>query len=74
MNDEATTREILQRLTKIEENTKGINEVSNKAEKAYALAISNEKQINDIKANNRWAWGFIIGLATTIIGVFFTKF
>lgn len=73
MSEETLTREILQRLTKIEENTKGINEVADKADGALALAVSNEKQINDIKANNKWSWGFIISLGLTIIGYFFTN-
>lgn len=73
MSDETLTREILQRLTRIEENTKGINEATNKAENALALATKNDEAIKEIKANNRWAWGYMIGLGITIIGYFFTN-
>lgn len=73
MSDETLTREILQRLTRIEENTKGINEATNKAENSLALATKNDEAIKEIKANNRWAWGYMIGLGITIIGYFFTN-
>lgn len=72
MSEETLTREILQRLTKIEENTKGINEVADKAEDALALGLKNDEAIKEMKANNKWSWGFIIGLGMTIIGYFFT--
>lgn len=73
MSDELLTREILQRLTRIEENTKGINEATEKASKALSLAENHEQDIKDMKANNRWAWGYMIGLGITIIGYFLTN-
>ena len=81
MGEEEFVRELLQRLTRIEENTKGIKDVEDKADraltkadKAYSMALTNEKSIKEIKANNKWAWGFVIGLAVTIVGYFFTNF
>lgn len=74
MSDENLTREILQRLTRIEENTKVINETTSKADKALSLATSNEKQIKDIKSNNRWSWGFLIVFGLTFIGNILIKF
>lgn len=73
-SDETLTREILQRLTRIEENTKVINETTSKADKALALATSNEKQIKDIKSSNRWSWGFLIVFGLTFIGNILIKF
>lgn len=73
MSDETLTREILQRLTRIEENTKGINDATEKAEEALSLSKKNDEAIKEIKANNKWSWGFIISLGLTIIGYFFTN-
>lgn len=80
MSDETLTREILQRLTRIEENTKGINEATDKAERALSKAVKNEESIlevkssiKEVKSNNRWAWGYMIGLGITIIGYFLTN-
>lgn len=74
MSDETLTREILQRLTRIEENTKGINEATKTANEALSLATSNEKQIKDIKSSNRWSWGFLIVFGLTFIGNILIKF
>lgn len=73
--------EILIKVARIEENTKSLDKVSEKADKAYSIGLSNKDDIQDIKsdlsetkANNRWAWGFIISLGVTIVGYFLTKF
>lgn len=73
--------EILIKVARIEENTKSLDKVSEKADKAYSIGLSNKDDIQDIKsdlseikANNRWAWGFIISLGVTIVGYLLTKF
>ena len=80
VSEKDTLTEILIKVARIEENTKGLDKVSEKADKAYTMALNNKEDIVDvkdtiseIKANNRWAWGFIIGLGITIIGYFLTK-
>ena len=74
MSNETLTREILQRLARIEENTKVINETTSKASKALSLATSNENQIKDIKSRSRWSWGFLIVFGLTFIGNILIRF
>ncbi len=62
------------KLARIEENTKGLDELQKDTNRALAISRENQKDITEIKTNNKWAWGFIITLGLTIIGYFFTKF
>ena len=48
--------EVLQRLTKIETNTEGLNEISGIARTALAKSEENSKDIEEIKENQKWAW------------------
>ena len=72
MNEEPKFQiEVLTRLTKIEtmlENFKGIEE---KADKAYNLSKSNEKRLDKIEDNNKWAFRTSIGaiIGAVISGV-----
>ncbi len=66
-------REILERTTRIETKLDNYESVRDKADKAYSLAINNAKDISKIEANNKWAWGYMIGLGITIICYFLTK-
>ena len=43
------------------------------ADKAYSVALNNAEDIKEMKNNNKWAWGYMIGLGITIIGYFLTK-
>ncbi|EUJ34287.1 hemolysin XhlA family protein [Brochothrix campestris] len=73
MEDKDTLTEILIKLARIEENTKGLDETDKKAVKALAMAHELQRRINQMEINNKWSWGFIISLGLTIIGYFFTK-
>ena len=80
-NEKDVLTEILIKVARIEENTKSIDKVSEKADKAYSMSLGSKDDIKDIKndlseikANNRWAWGFIISLGLTIIGYFLKNF
>ena len=42
-------------------------------EQALLMAQSNTKLIEKMEANNKWAWGFMLTLAVTVIGYLFTK-
>ena len=42
-------------------------------EQAILIAQSNTKLIEKMEANNKWAWGFMLTLAVTIIGYIITK-
>jgi nitrous oxide reductase len=66
--EEQAVREILERTTRIETKLDNYESVRDKADKAYSLAINNAKDIAKIEANNKWAWGFMIGLGITLIG------
>lgn len=54
--DEKWWREVLQRLATIEANTKGIDEVASKANKALNLSESNQKSISKMQDNMTWLW------------------
>lgn len=73
MEETKTLTEILVKLAKIEENTKGLDETTKTANKAYHLATELEKRQDRMDVSNKWSWGFIITLGITVIGYFLTK-
>ncbi|EGP4907476.1 hemolysin XhlA family protein [Enterococcus faecium] len=79
MEDKAV-QDMIERLVRIEtklDNYENLREkadaAKDKADAAYAIAVGNADDIKDIKATNKWAWGYMIGLGITIIGYFLTK-
>ena len=79
MKDEAV-QDVVERLVRIEtklDNYESLREkadsAKDRADQAYSIALNNADDIKEIKANNKWSWGFIIGLGITIIGYFLTK-
>lgn len=73
-------QDMIERLVRIEtklDNYESLREkadaAKDKADAAYALASGNADDIKDIKATNKWSWGYMIGLGVTIIGYFLTK-
>ena len=73
-------QDMIERLVRIEtklDNYENLREkadaAKDKADAAYALALGNADDIKDIKATNKWSWGYMIGLGITIIGYFITK-
>ncbi|MGM8141883.1 hemolysin XhlA family protein [Enterococcus italicus] len=66
--------EILQRLVRIEENTKGVDEIASKATIALAKSEENERDINEIKENQKWTWRTIAGIGVSVIVYFITRF
>ncbi|WP_413521603.1 hemolysin XhlA family protein [Brochothrix thermosphacta] len=73
MEDKDTLTEILIKLARIEENTKGLDETDKKAVRALGMAHELQRQLNRVETNNKWSWGFIISLGITIIGYFLIK-
>lgn len=73
-DDNVLWMEIVQRLTKIEENTKGIEQVSDKASRALAKSEENEKDIAEIKENQKWTWRTIAGIGVSVIVYVLNKF
>ncbi|MDT2636254.1 hemolysin XhlA family protein [Enterococcus dongliensis] len=55
-------REILQRLSRIEANTDGLNDVKDMASKAFNLSESNQKSISKMQDNQTWLWRSVGGL------------
>ena len=79
MKDEAV-QDVVERLVRIEtklDNYESLREKADTAkdlaDHAYSLAVTNADDIKEIKANNKWSWGYMIGLGITIIGYFLTK-
>ena len=71
--EEQAWREVLERLARIETKLDNYETVRDKAERALLIAQSNAKLIEKMEANNKWAWGFMLTLAVTIIGYIITK-
>ena len=65
--------EVLQRLTKIETNTEGLNEISGIARNALAKSEENARDVEEMKENQKWAWRTIAGIGVTFIVYFITK-
>ena len=66
--------EVLQRLTKIETNTEGLNEISGIARNALAKSEENSKDIEEIKENQKWTWRTIAGIGVSVVVYLFTRF
>ncbi len=73
-NEQDLWMEILQRLVRIEENTKGVDEIASKATIALAKSEENERDINEIKENQKWTWRTISGIGVSVIVYFITRF
>ena len=75
-----TAQDVIERLVRIEtklDNYEALKEKADAAkdvaDHAYSIALNNADDIKEIKANNKWSWGYMIGLGITIIGYFLTK-
>ncbi|NEX53646.1 holin [Lactococcus lactis] len=71
--EEQAWREVLERLARIETKLDNYETVRDKAERALLIAQENAKLIEKMEANNKWAWGFMLTIAVTVIGYLFTK-
>lgn len=78
--EDKVVQDMIERLVRIEtklDNYESLREkadaAKDKADAAYGLASGNADDIKDIKATNKWSWGYMIGLGITIIGYFLTK-
>lgn len=65
-------QEILERIVRIETKIDGYNSTREKADIAYNKACQNEKDITEIKDNQKWLWrtiagAIILGLISTLI-------
>lgn len=79
MKDEAI-QDVVERLVRIEtklDNYESLREkaesAKDRADQAYSIVLNNAEDIKEMKANNKWSWGYMIGLGITIIGYFLTK-
>lgn len=75
-----TAQDVIERLVRIEtklDNYEALREnadaAKDVADHAYSIALNNADDIKEIKANNKWSWGYMIGLGITILGYFLTK-
>ena len=72
-DDNSIWFEVLQRLTKIETNTEGLNEIAGIARSALAKSEENAKDIEEIKEKQKWTVHTIAGIGVTFIVYFITK-
>lgn len=78
--EDKVVQDMIERLVRIEtklDNYESLREKADSAkdlaDKAYSVALNNAENIKEMKNNNKWAWGYMIGLGITIIGYFLTK-
>ena len=73
MSDENMWRTIIERLARIEENTKKIDDMSSKANDAWHKAVNNEADITELKENQKWTWRTIFGIGVSVIVMIISK-
>lgn len=73
-------QDMIERLVRIEtklDNYESLREkadsAKDRADAAYSIAVGNAEDIKEMRATNKWSWGYMIGLGITIIGYFITK-
>lgn len=74
MSDENMWRTIIERLARIEENTKKIDDMSSRANEAWHKASNNKADITELKENQKWAWRTIFGIGVSVIVMVISKF
>lgn len=72
--EEQAWREVLERLARIETKLDNYEAVRDKAEQALLIAKSNAEAIKEMKSNSKWAWGFMLTIAATVVGSILIKF
>lgn len=64
--------EVLTRLAVIESKLDDYKEIKEKADKAYNLAMDNQKEIEELKDKNKWLNRTLIGaIVAGVIGIIF---
>lgn len=71
--EDKTLQDVVERLVRIETKIDNYESIRDRAEQAYSLAMNNADDLKEVKANNKWAWTFIIGLGITIISYLIIK-
>lgn len=78
--EDKVVQDMIERLVRIEtklDNYESLREkadsAKDRADAAYAIAVGNAEDIKEMRATNKWSWGYMIGLGITIIGYFITK-
>lgn len=56
MGTDEKMSEILERVVRIETKIDGYNHLREKLDKTYGLARQNQRDVCDIKDNNKWLW------------------
>ena len=65
--------ELLERVVRIETKIDGYNNLREKLDKAYSIATNNQKDIKEMKENQKWLWRSFVGaLIVSFIGTFLT--
>lgn len=71
--EEKAWQEVVERLVRIETKLDNYEVLRDKADKAYSMALHNEDMIREIKATNKWSWGFMITLGISFVGYLLSK-
>lgn len=71
--EEKALQEVVERLVRIETKLDNYELLRDKAEQAYLKSLSNAEAIKEIKANNKWAWGYMITLGIAFVGYLLSR-
>lgn len=64
--------EVLTRLAVIESKLDDYKEIKDKSDKAYNLALDNQKEIDELKEKNKWLSRSLIGaILTALVSIVF---
>lgn len=72
MKDNNFETEVLTRLAVIESKLDDYKEIKDKSDKAYNLAMNNQKEIDELKEKNKWLSRTLIGaILTALVSIVF---
>lgn len=64
-------QEILERIVRIETKIDGYNNLREKLDKTYGIAVSNKEDVKELKDNQKWLWRTFAGaIIVAFLGAF----
>ncbi|OTN76715.1 hypothetical protein A5886_001794 [Enterococcus sp. 8G7_MSG3316] len=74
MSEKEWLLEVLQRLAKIEENTRHIDNISDIARKALSKSRENEKKLIELNDSQKFMWRTVVGIVVSVIVYLITQY
>ncbi|WP_312541436.1 hemolysin XhlA family protein [Enterococcus sp.] len=74
MDDKEWLLQVLQRLSKIEENTRHIDNISDIARKALSKSRANEKKLIELNDSQKFMWRTVVGIVVSVVVYLITQY